>query len=312
MMYLATCEFGKESVVGSRIADDLFHLGAAYRYWFGEDAPVWMKDMRSLLEGGQTAIDRVRKLDDKIKTTLSASGGREALVKRGIVHRLGNVRLAAPILNPGKIICVGLNYKDHCLEQEKPMPTSPILFSKFSSAITGPEEPIIRPQATTRLDFEGELAFVVGKRGKHISVNEAMEYVVGYTVFNDVSARDLQFSDGQWLRGKTFDTFAPTGPFLVTKETVENPHDLRIEVRVNGRTMQSSSTQNMIFDIPYLVHFISGVVTLSPGDLVATGTPAGVGVFRKPPVFLKGGDEVTVEIEKLGTLRNTVVDEDTG
>jgi acylpyruvate hydrolase len=311
-MHLATCEFDKESVVGSRIADDLFHLGAAYRYWFGETAPAWLKDMRLLLEGGQMAMDRVRKLNDKIQTTLSASGGRETLVKQGIMHSLGDVRLSAPISNPGKIICVGRNYRDHCLEQNKPIPKTPILFSKFSTAIVGPDDRIVRPQATSRLDFEGELAFVVGKKGRHISVDEAMAYVIGYTIFNDVSARDIQFSDGQWLRGKTFDTFAPTGPFLVTKDVVENPHDLGIEVRVNGETMQKSSTRNMIFDIPYLVHFISGVVSLSPGDMVATGTPAGVGVFREPPVFLQDGDEVAVEIEKLGILRSTVVDEKVG
>lgn len=308
-MYLSTFKSKDRLSLGCKVGDDLFQLDKAYKHWIGEASPVWLQDMRSLLEEGETAMKRVKWLNDKVQSVLSTCGGHKRLAAKGISHRLSDVQIMAPILNPEKIICIGLNYKDHCLEQNVPMPKNPILFSKFSTAIIGPEDKIVRSRATGQLDFEGELAFVVGKRGKRIPVEDAMEYIVGYTIFNDVSARDIQFSDRQWLRGKTFDTFAPMGPFLVTKDEVKNPHQLDIKVKVNGNAMQDSNTKNMIFCIPYLVNFISQVVTLSPGDVVATGTPAGVGIFRQPPVFLKDGDEVAIEVEKLGVLRNTVADE---
>ncbi|OQX51966.1 MAG: hypothetical protein B5M53_09900 [Candidatus Cloacimonas sp. 4484_209] len=216
--------------------------------------------------------------------------------------RNNKVRLATP----DKIICIGLNYKDHCEEQNRPFPEYPILFSKFNTAVVGPDDAVIKPAITQKLDYEGELAFIIGKEGRHIDEKDAMEYVAGYTIFNDISARDIQFADKQWLRGKTFNTFAPMGPYLVTKDEIDNPHNLYIKVKVNDSIMQDSNTSAMIHQIPYLVSFISQVVTLKPGDVVATGTPAGVGVFRKPPFFLKEKDTVSVEIEKLGILRNFI------
>jgi len=308
-MYLSTAKFRNQVFLGCKIEDYLINLKNAYGYCLGKASSAWLCDMRSLLTQGESGIETVKELKEKIQRVLSTPEEHKKMLSEGVIYVIRDVQIMAPILNPEKIICVGLNYKDHCLEQNVPIPKSPILFSKFSTAIIGPEDKIVRPKLTEQLDFEGELTFIVGRKGRHIPVEQAMNYVAGYTIMNDVSARDIQFSDRQWLRGKTFDTFAPMGPFLVTKDEVKNPHNLDITVKVNNKIMQQSNTKNMIHKIPYLVNFISQVVTLSPGDIVATGTPAGVGVFRKPPVFLKDGDEIIVEIERLGTLRNTVVDE---
>jgi 2-keto-4-pentenoate hydratase/2-oxohepta-3-ene-1,7-dioic acid hydratase in catechol pathway len=309
-MHLATFELRKKSLVGCKIGEDLCQLDRAYTQTFRDPPAPRLTNMRSLLEKGDEALEKTRALVAGIQDTLSNAGGREELLRRGILHKIANVRIVSPIPDPEKIICVGRNYMDHCLEQNKPVPEKPILFSKFRTAIIGPGDEIVRPRATERLDFEGELAFVIGKEGRNIPIDRSMEYVAGYTILNDVSARDLQFSDGQWLRGKSCDTFAPMGPFLATKDEIEDPHNLSIKVTVNGDTMQDSNTGSMIFRIPDLVSFISATMTLSPGDVVATGTPAGVGVFRDPPVFLKAGDTVAIEIEGLGSLTNVVVDEE--
>ncbi|NXU56464.1 FAHD2 protein, partial [Turnix velox] len=225
-------------------------------------------------------------------------------------HRVArdSVRLLAPIGDPQKVIAVGLNYRDHCQEQSVPVPKKPIIFNKFPSAITGPFDDIVQPPDSKEVDWEVELAAIIGKEGRHIEEAVAMEHVVGFTVANDVSARDWQMKNGrQWLLGKTFDTFCPLGPALVTKEAVTDVHNLRICCSVNGQLMQDSSTSQLIFRLPMLVAWVSRFVTLVPGDILLTGTPAGVGFFRKPPVFLKRGDEVRCEIEQLGTICNKVV-----
>jgi len=307
-MRLITFEWKGKLLLGCQLGDCLLQLDRAYEHWIG-DMPSWLGDMRALLAAGETALAKAKWLETRCHELLRDPKGKGELTDEGVIHKLDEVRRRAPIRNPEKIICIGLNYRDHCAEQKIPLPQNPILFSKFSNAIIGPGDKIRRPRLTNRLDFEGELALVIGREGMDISRREAMDYVAGYTIFNDVSARDIQFADRQWLRGKTFDTFAPMGPTLVTKDEVGDPQQLAIKVKVNGRTMQDSTTANMIFDIPYLISFISQVVPLSPGDVVATGTPAGVGAFRKPPVFLQEGDEVSIEIEKLGLLRNAVIDE---
>ncbi len=222
------------------------------------------------------------------------------------------VRLRAPIPDPPKVICIGLNYRDHAAESGAPIPAEPVLFSKFSSAIIGPEEPIRLPRVSREVDYEAELVVVIGKRGRYIPEDQARNYVAGYTIGHDVSARDWQLRKpgGQWLAGKTFDTFAPIGPALVTADEIRDPHRLSIELRLNGRVMQRSNTEQMIFTVDKLVAYISQVVTLQPGDLIFTGTPPGVGFARKPPVFLKPGDIVEIEIENLGILRNPVTAED--
>jgi 2-keto-4-pentenoate hydratase/2-oxohepta-3-ene-1,7-dioic acid hydratase in catechol pathway len=229
-------------------------------------------------------------------------------VQQSAVIPIGNVVLRAPISRPGKIIAVGLNYRDHSAEAgAKNLPKTPILFAKFTTSISGPGDPIVIPASDPQVDYEAELAVVIGKRGKAVAAASAYEYVAGYMPLNDVTARAWQFADRQWVRGKSPDTFCPIGPWLTTRDEVPDPHALSISARVNGTTVQDSDTSKMIFRIPELIEFISAGITLEPGDIIATGTPEGVGVYRKPPVFLKAGDVVEVEIEKLGILRNPVV-----
>lgn len=220
-----------------------------------------------------------------------------------------DVSLLAPLVSPPKIICLGLNYRDHAEEQGARIPDEPLIFFKPRTSLIGPDEPIIRPSFVKQLDYEAELAVVIGRKGKNIPVADAEKHVFGYTAFNDVSARDIQSKDKQWTRGKSFDTFAPTGPSIATANQVENPNNLRICTRVNGELRQNSSTKNMVFNVYEVVHHISRVMTLEPGDIIATGTPAGVAFFMKPqPRFLSPGDVVEVEIEKIGTLRNRVME----
>lgn len=211
-----------------------------------------------------------------------------------------------PIERPGKIVCVGLNYRDHAEEQGAPLPERPILFAKWPNAVIGPGEPIVIPPITEKVDYEAELGVVIGSRIRGVSVENALEAVAGYLCVNDVSARDLQFGDGQWTRGKSPDTFCPLGPRLVPAAEVPDPQALRIRAILNGETMQESTTAMMVFGVAELIAFISQAITLEPGDLIATGTPAGVGVFREPPVFMRPGDEITIEIEELGALTNPV------
>jgi 2-keto-4-pentenoate hydratase/2-oxohepta-3-ene-1,7-dioic acid hydratase in catechol pathway len=212
-----------------------------------------------------------------------------------------------PIERPQKIVCVGLNYRDHAEEQGVDLPERPILFAKWPNALVGPGEPIVVPAITQKVDYEAELGVVVGERVKGVSVESALEAVAGYVCLNDVSARDLQFGDGQWVRGKSPDTFCPVGPSLVPRDEIPDPQALRIRAVLNGETMQDSTTANMVFGVAEIVAFVSQAITLEPGDLIATGTPAGVGAFRTPPVFMQPGDEITIEIEGLGALTNPVV-----
>lgn len=212
----------------------------------------------------------------------------------------------APVTDPQKIVCVGLNYRDHAEEGDNPIPDEPVLFSKFPTSVSGPGSDIVwDPTYTEKVDYEAELVAVIGREARRVSVDEAGEYVAGYTVGNDVSARDLQHGDGQWVRGKSLDTFAPIGPELVTADEVEDPQDLDIWAEVDGERLQDSNTENLIFGIDELVSFCSHAFTLQPGDLVFTGTPPGVGVYREPPVLLGDGDTVTIGVEGVGELTNT-------
>lgn len=222
------------------------------------------------------------------------------------IYSREEIEIAAPVPRPNKIICIGLNYRNHAEESGMPIPSSPIIFSKFSTCITGANQPIILPKESAQVDYEAELAFIVGRRAKYVKKEDAMNYVFGYTNFNDVSARDFQFADGQWQRGKSCDTFAPMGEFIATIDEIAEPHNLKIQFRLNGETLQNSTTQELIFRIPELIEFLSRSITLEPGDVVATGTPPGVGFARKPPVFMKDGDVAEVEIEGLGILSNPV------
>ncbi|MHB1557026.1 MAG: fumarylacetoacetate hydrolase family protein [Isosphaeraceae bacterium] len=257
--------------------------------------PLLPSSVRELLELGGEGIQRAR-----------------AALSRGIVrHDPADVRLLAPVPDPQKVICVGLNYKDHAAESGVPAPDEPVLFSKFPSALIGHGDSIVLPGVSNEVDYEAELVVVIGRRGRHIPRNRAFEYVGGYAVGHDVSARDWQMNKPgkQWMAGKTFDTFAPIGPELVTPDEVGDPHNLGIRLRLNGQTMQDSSTSQLIFRVDVLIEYMSKVFTLEAGDLIFTGTPPGVGMARKPPVWLKPGDVVEVEIDRLGTLRNPVVAE---
>jgi len=236
---------------------------------------------------------------EKAAQELVKSNGKE-------VYRMDDVVLGPPIPNPDKIICLGLNYKSHAEEAGFKAPEIPILFAKFRNALTGPTSPIILPSVSDEIDYEGELAVVIGKPCKNVSTENALSYVAGYMALHDVSARDLQFRSGQWLSGKSLDTFAPCGPALVINE-ISDPQTLNISTRINGRTMQQSSTKHMIFSVAYSISYISSLMTLEPGDIIATGTPEGVGFKRTPPIFLKDGDLVEVEVEKIGTLKNPVL-----
>ncbi len=250
--------------------------------------------VRQLLAGGPALLKKV-----------------EETARRGnaVKYPAAEVKLLPPIPDPPKIVCIGLNYRDHAAESGAAIPKDPVLFSKYATALIGHGDPIVLPPVSHEVDYEAELVIVVGKRGRNVKAAEAAEYVGGYTVGHDVSARDWQLKkDGkQWMVGKTFDTFAPTGPVLVTADEISDPHSLSIRLRLNGQTMQDSNTKQMIFSVGELLAYLSQVFTLEPGDLIFTGTPPGVGMARKPPVFLKGGDVVEVEIAGLGVLRNPVV-----
>jgi 2,4-didehydro-3-deoxy-L-rhamnonate hydrolase len=212
-----------------------------------------------------------------------------------------------PFERPGKIVCVGLNYSDHAEEQGVDLPERPLLFAKWPNTLIGPGEPIVIPAVTERVDYEAELGVVIGSHARQVAVENALEAVAGYVCANDVSARDLQFGDGQWTRGKSLDTFCPVGPALVPAAEIADPQALGIRAILNGEVMQDSTTANMVFGVAEIVAFVSQAITLEPGDLILTGTPAGVGVFRDPPVLLQPGDEITVEIDGVGTLTNPVV-----
>lgn len=256
-----------------------------------QNEPALPTDLGAVLAMGEDAWSFLRRVEDQGKA-------------------LGEtVRLTAPIPKPRKVICVGLNYADHAAETGATPPPEPVIFNKFPTTIIGPEEAIHLPSDSREVDYEAELVVVIGRSGRRIPEQEAMRYVAGYMCGNDVSARDWQLKKpgGQWLLGKSFDTFAPTGPYLVTKDEVENPHDLGIRLSLNGNVMQDSRTSQFLFSIPRLIAYVSRVCTLEPGDLIFTGTPGGVGFTRNPPVFLRAGDVVEVEIEGIGRLSNPVV-----
>ncbi|MDT8860111.1 fumarylacetoacetate hydrolase family protein [Alkalihalobacillus sp. MEB130] len=264
----------------------------------GGEIRSFMKEMKSFIEAGEEAIKYLNALVGYFDQTDD--------IRPRVSKQIQDIKLLAPIENPGKVVCVGNNYMDHCIEQNVEPPKQPLIFSKWPSCIIANHEEIELPEESKQVDFEAELAVVIGKKGKQISEDEALDYIFGYTIMNDVSARDVQFGDGQWVRGKSFDTFAPLGPVLVSKDEIENPQQLHIKLDVNGEVLQNSNTKHMIFSIPYIISYLSKGFTFEPGDVIATGTPHGVGVFRNPPIFLKKGDTCTIEIEKIGILQNKV------
>lgn len=279
-MKLVTFTHGGSTRAGLDVGDGVADLG-----------PGGYPDVLSFLRAGDAAIRYAR----------------EVLASPGDVLPHSEVKIEAPIPNPPKFICIGLNYLDHAKESGMEVPTTPTVFTKYSNAVIGPGEAIEIPSVSNEVDYEAEFAFVIGKEGRNIPQDKWEEYVFGYTIVHDVSARDYQLATSQWTIGKTFDTFGPMGPSIVSKDEIGDPHDLRISLDLNGRTLQDSSTKQLIFRIPELVEYLSTVMTLLPGDIVSTGTPPGVGFARKPPIFMKPGDEVVIRVEGIGELRNPCV-----
>lgn len=256
--------------------------------------PTFPKDMVNFLKGGDTLLKKAKEIVTAAKS----------------VHPKDSIKLISPITNPEKVLCIGMNYVDHCEEQNQPVPKEPVVFNKFASCIVGPTDDIIYPDETEQLDWEVELVIVIGKSGKNIKEEDAMSHIFGYTVAHDVSARDWQMlrNGKQWLLGKAMDTFCPLGPAIVTTDSLSDPHNLGLRCRVNGKTMQDSTTKNLVFKSEQLIAFVSRFMTLTPGDIILTGTPPGVGVFNKPePIFLKRGDIVECEVDEIGTITNKIV-----
>jgi 2-keto-4-pentenoate hydratase/2-oxohepta-3-ene-1,7-dioic acid hydratase in catechol pathway len=225
------------------------------------------------------------------------------------VFPLSGTKLLAPIPRPAKIICIGLNYRDHAIETGMAIPETPTVFTKFATSVIGPGDEIVLPANSTKPDYEAELAVVIGKGGRYIKAGDWRGHVFGYMNLNDVSARDYQMATSQWMIGKTFDTFCPMGPWIVSADEIADPHELGIGTKINGETLQDGNTRELIFRVPELIEYLSSVFTLEAGDVIATGTPPGVGMARKPPRWLKAGDEVVVSVSGLGELRNPVVGE---
>ena len=226
---------------------------------------------------------------------------------RPLLYNASSTRLLPPIDRPGKIVALGINYRDHAEETEIALPEFPVVFSKFPSAVIGPGDDIVIPKVSNKIDWEVELGVVIGQTCKAVEFKDALDYVAGYTVLNDVTARDIQMGDGQWVRGKSLDTFCPMGPCIVTADELGDASGLKMHTKVNGTIKQDSSTSNLVFDVPHIISHLSQSFSLEPGDVIATGTPAGVGFTRKPPEYLKHGDEVEAYVEDIGNLKNKVV-----
>jgi acylpyruvate hydrolase len=278
---------------GDRIADLQASLAAALtRRGVTRSAEIAAalvpNSARGFMEGGSAAEEAI------------------AGIKEWVTVPASSARLHAPIDDPGKFICIGLNYRDHAEEANQPIPKEPPIFAKWSNAILDPGEPILRPRGSSMLDWEVELGVVIGRTARFVPKERALDYVWGYTIINDVSARDFQFIGSQWMAGKIPETFAPVGPYIADRTEIPDPHVLELKLWVNDKQMQSGNTKTFIFDVRYLVSYLSNLITLSPGDLIATGTPPGVGFARKPPVFLQPGDTCRLEITGLGQIENGV------
>ncbi len=269
-----------------------------YRYEEIAEAYVPAK-MEGFLQGGKESLEIA-------KAAVDFALEHPDSFKHQLVHDKSDVKVEAPVTQPGKIFCVGHNYREHILEMGRELPSNPVLFAKFANTIIGPEDDIPFYPISEQLDYEAEFTFVIGKQARNVSEEDALDYVAGYTITNDVTYRDIQRRTLQWLQGKTVDGSAPMGPWLITSDELTNPSGLDVVLKVNGEVRQKTNTENLVFSVPKLVSFLSNLVTLEPGDVILTGTPGGVGVAMDPPTFLKDGDVVRIEIDKVGVLENKV------
>src|ERR1051325_9825989 len=285
-------------LIGEAVCD-LAELARAAKSAGGSPAE-WLVEASSTLDviqRGASAFDEINSLLNDHERPPS---------RTSVVAHAVDLTEFLPAVYPSKILAIGRNYADHAAEGGAELPQAPLLFNKLPSALSAHDAPIVLPKISAQVDYEAELAVIIGRRAKQVSEADALDYVFGYSLINDVSARDLQYGDKQWTRGKGLDTFAPLGPFITTRDEIPDVQLLKIEGVLNGQVMQSSNTAKMIFSVAYLVSYLSQGITLEPGDVIASGTPDGVGIFRKPPVWLKDGDVFEVRIEKLGTLRNPI------
>jgi acylpyruvate hydrolase len=298
--------------LGALLREEVVDLYTAYRaalHDCGDVEELAVADLRvptdlpSLLAGGAASQAAARRALTFAAERLLAGKGDD------LCHAVAGVQLLPPVGRPGKVICVGLNYRSHLAEIGESPPEYPILFTKAATSLVGPDQAIVLPCISRQVDYEGELAVVIGRRGKSIREADALSYVGGYTCANDVSAHDLEFRTSQWTSGKILDTFCPLGPALVTRDELPEPGSLRLKTTLNGRTVQDACTSDMVFSVPFLIAYISALATLEPGDIILTGTPAGVGCNQRPQVFLRAGDQVQVQIEGIGTLANPVIAE---
>ena len=283
--------------------DERWRAGVEHTGLVVDVAPLWSRNghevtTRDVLAAGSATIESVIKQAHAI-----LEAGAEA---EGVLQ-VTAIELGPPIPDPDKIICVGLNYADHASEAGLAQTEVPLFFAKYRNSLTGPTSPILLPRVSRQIDYEGELAVIIGTRCKEVSEQEALQYVAGYSIMNDVSARDLQMRTSQFIAGKALDTFAPMGPGIVLASAIPNPQNLLLTTSVNGQVVQHASTATMIFSVARILAYLSSLMTLEPGDIIATGTPSGVGFKRTPPLFLQDGDVVEVEIEGIGRLRNPVV-----
>ena len=276
------------------IPDAASYFGRKYHV-HGQSFPTTMLDLLNWESG----IEVVRQIVQRHEQTPSG--------ERLLTRSLSSVKLDAPIPRPGKIVALGRNYLDHIKETGSEIPKFPVVFAKFPSCVIGPNDPIPIPKISKQIDWEVELAIVIGKICKDVNENQCLDYIAGYTIINDVSARDLQRSDGQYVRAKSLDGFCPMGPCIVTKDELGDGSGLRMTTKINGVIKQESNTSQMMFNVPQIISYLSKSFALEPGDVISTGTPSGVGFMRKPPEFLKPGDEVEQFIEKIGFLHNPVI-----
>ncbi|MGC9781660.1 MAG: fumarylacetoacetate hydrolase family protein [Candidatus Heimdallarchaeota archaeon] len=269
-----------------------------------------IKNMEELISMGDKSIKKLNKMIKELKELEVNDLEIFTEIKTNAFYPVKEIKFLPPLTNPQKIICLGRNFLEHAKEGGKEPPINPMIWGKFNTAIIGHQDNIILPKISEKVDVEIELVVVIGKEGKHIPEEEALEYVWGYTIGNDVTARDYQYTDKQFTRAKTMDTFAPLGPWIVTSDELTDPQKLELELKVNGNTWQKSHTKHMIFSVAYTIAYLSKSFTFKPGDLIFTGTPSGVGHYQKPPVYLKKGNIITLSIENIGVLSNPVVEEE--